>query len=428
MKKKFYESVGETLYSDQLPNGLTVYYLPKENYNRTYGLFTTNFGSLDTTFQPLHEKKFRTFPEGIAHFLEHKLFEKEDGDAMYKFGALGAQTNAFTSFSRTSYLFSTQENSFACTQLLLDFVQAPYFTDENVRKEQGIIQQEIQMYQDDSDWRLFAALLANMYPQSPLAADIAGTPVTIDQITAEDLYQNYETFYHPSNMNLFLTGPFDVQEMATFVQKNQAAKRFVKMDAIKRKNVTAAEPLANESLQLEVAMPKLALGLRGEDPLPTQGKALLQYKLSLSLFLDLLFSPTSQNYDDLYHSGLIDDSFDTGFELDSRFHFMALTGDTENPEKLGKILQETLKSYKMSSDFTKTHLELLKRETLGDYLTSLNSLEYIANQFASESNDEVNFFDLPEVLETITLEMVAKNAEKFIQNMKSITFTIFPKS
>ena len=427
MKVKFYEKTGETLYSDVLENGLTVYYLPKAYYNRTYGLFTTNFGSLDTTFVPLGQTELKTFPEGIAHFLEHKLFEKEDGDVMYKFGALGASTNAFTSFSRTSYLFSTRENIYECTQLLLDFVQKPYFTEENVHKEQGIIQQEIQMYQDDSDWRLFAGLLEKMYPESPIAADIAGTSATINAITAEDLYENYETFYHPSNMNLFLTGPFDVEEMADFVKANQSEKDFGKRVEIEREAVQAAAPISGGKIKLEVAMPKFALGLRGEDELAEQAAEVLKYKLSNQLFLDLLFGRTTQRYEEWYNAGLIDDSFGFSFDLEPRFHFAVFTADTENPEKLSQALQEALKSYKMDRDFDEEHLELLKREMLGDYFSSLNSLEYIAHQFSSEIYGDLTFFDLPEILNQLTLSEIEKQADRFITTMKAVEFTILPK-
>jgi predicted Zn-dependent peptidase len=427
LKSKFYEKTGETLYHDVLENGLTVYYLPKADYNKTYGLFTTNFGSLDTSFVPLGKSEMQTFPEGIAHFLEHKLFEKEDGDVMYKFGALGASTNAFTSFSRTSYLFSTQENAYECTELLLDFVQKPYFTAENVHKEQGIIQQEIQMYQDDAEWRLFAGLLEKMYLGTALAADIAGTPETINAITAEDLYENYETFYHPSNMNLFLTGPFEISEMADFVKKNQAGKDFVKMPAIEREEVVLEAPISGETMSLEVAMPKFALGLRGQEKLPEHPVELLKYKLSNQLFLDLLFGRTSQRFEELYNEGLIDDSFGFSFDLDARFHFAVFTADTENPKKLCETLQEALKSYKIDRDFTAAHLELLKREMLGEYFSSLNSLEYIANQFATEIYGDVNFFDLPEIIESLSLVDVERAVDAFLTEKRAVEFTILPK-
>jgi len=346
---------------------------------------------------------------------------------MYKFGAYGAQTNAFTSFSRTSYLFSTRENIYECVNLLLDFVQEPYFTEENVAKEQGIIQQEIQMYQDDSDWRLFAGLLASLYPDSPLADDIAGTPHSIKEITAADLYANYETFYHPSNMNLFLTGPFDVEQMAAFVNDNQETKPFVKAEPIQRKTVEGSQPIAGKTLAFEVAMPKLALGFRGEDTLPTDARELLEYKLSNQLLLDMLFGKTSHRYEEMYNAGLVDDSFGYGFDMDKSFHFANITVDTEKPDQVSKVLQEALKSYKIDKDFEKENLEMLKRETLGDYYKSLNSLEYLANQFSSNIYGEINFFDLPEILSGLTLEKVSKHAEKFVENMQTVDFIIYPK-
>lgn len=427
MQKKTYEKIGEILYTEVLANGLTVYYLPKPDFNRTYGLFTTNFGSLDTSFVPLGSQELQTFPEGIAHFLEHKLFEKKEGDVMYKFGSYGAQTNAFTSFSRTSYLFSTRENIYDCVGLLLDFVQEPYFTAENVEKEQGIIQQEIQMYQDDSDWRLFSGLLASLYPDSPLADDIAGTPQTIKEITVEDLYTNYETFYHPSNMNLFLTGPFDIDQMSAFVRDNQEQKNFPESKPIQRKIIEASQPQQGRKLEFEVAMPKLAIGFRGEDFLPTDPWELLEYKLSNQLLLDMLFGKTSHRYEEMYNSGLIDDSFGYGFDMDKDFHFVNITVDTEKPKQVSKILQEALKRYKIDKDFAKENLELLKRETLGDYYKSLNSLEYIANQFSSNIYGEINFFNLPEILSGLTLEKISRHAEKFIQNMQAVDFIIYPK-
>ncbi|MFZ2558160.1 MAG: pitrilysin family protein, partial [Lactococcus raffinolactis] len=252
MEIKKYPQVGETLYKEVLDNGLLVYYLPKPEFNKTYGLFTTNFGSLDTRFVPRGGSDMQTFPEGIAHFLEHKLFEKKDGDAMNFFGTLGANSNAFTSFTRTSYLFSTMENVEPNVELLLDFVQEPYFTQASVEKEQGIITQEIQMYQDDADFRLFFGLLQNLYPESPLAADIAGTPKSIRRISAEDLYENYRTFYHPGNMTLFLTGPFEVSEMSDLVAKNQAEKRFEPIVPIQRAPFVAAAPIPTNNLAFDV--------------------------------------------------------------------------------------------------------------------------------------------------------------------------------
>ncbi|MDN6030541.1 MAG: insulinase family protein, partial [Lactococcus plantarum] len=309
MEIKRYSQVGETLYKEVLDNGLVVYYLPKPDFHKTYGLFTTKFGSLDTTFVPRGSETMKTFPEGIAHFLEHKLFEKEAGDAMNFFGELGANSNAFTSFSRTSYLFSTREQVDKSVTLLLDFVQEPYFTQASVEKEQGIITQEIQMYQDDADFRLFFGLLQNLYPNSPLASDIAGTPQSIREISADDLYDNYHSFYHPANMTLFLTGPFDVSNMATLVEKNQSQKRFGNKLDIKRAPFISGKQVMSNALYFDVTIPKLALGFRGYDTLPAEDLARFEYKLAVQVMLTMLFGNTSSQYERLYNQGLIDDSF-----------------------------------------------------------------------------------------------------------------------
>ncbi|MDR0199291.1 MAG: insulinase family protein [Streptococcaceae bacterium] len=419
MNVKTYKNLGETLYTDILPNGLTVYYLPKPDYHKTFGLFTTNFGSLDTRFgTPL-----TTYPEGIAHFLEHKLFEKADGDVMYKFGSLGAQTNAFTSFNRTAYLFYTAERAKDNITLLLDFVQTPYFTEENVAKEQGIITQEIQMYQDDPDWRLYAGLLASLYPDSPLAADIAGTPSSIHAITPSMLYENHLAFYQPANMNLFLTGPFDVSDMSALVRENQATKDFSKLPPLPKRASFAPAPAVPEAQEtLDVAQPKVALGIRGTETI----KNPYRFRLSLQLFTALTFGATSDWYETHYHAGDIDDSFSTEFEMDGagRFHCLIFSADTDNPEHFIHILQERLKNYTIDEDA----LALIKKQMLGRHLASLNSLEFIANEFAAMPlGAKETLFDLPDILQSLSATDIQQISENFLKTAQESIYTITPK-
>lgn len=421
MKKHEYPKTGDVIYSEILENGLKVYYLPKNDYHKVYGLFTTSFGSLDTTFGG------KTYPEGIAHFLEHKLFEKEDGDVMYKFSALGAQTNAFTSFSRTSYLFSTQENAAECVKLLLDFVQKPYFTEENVKKEQGIIQQEIEMYRDDSDWQLFSGLLARLYPETALAADIAGTPETIWEITANDLYENHVKFYQPSNMNLFLTGNFDLKEIAELVRQNQAAKDFVKQEKFERTEVALNPVKSDSSINFEVAQPKLGLGFRGNDELPTDEREFLDYKMSNIFLMEMMFGKTSNRYEALYNQEIIDDSFGHGFDSDLRFHYSFITADTDKADELTEIVKTALENFEMDENFNDEHLALIKKETLGDFYKSLNSLEFIAHQFSSNLTESISFFELPEMVANLDLTTITKYAKQFTEKMEMVKFTVESK-
>ena len=197
MDREVYQKFNQSIYREQLSNGLKVQLLPMEGYHKTYAILTADFGSIDDHFIPYHQKEAITVPDGVAHFLEHKMFEKKDHDAFDLFGKLGADSNAFTSFTQTSYLFSTTSNLHENLDVLLDFVQDPYFTPETVKKEQGIIGQEIQMYEDDPSWRLYLGILGNLYPKDPMRIDIAGTVESISHITPEILMDSYRTFYEP---------------------------------------------------------------------------------------------------------------------------------------------------------------------------------------------------------------------------------------
>lgn len=429
MNKKEYPQINEVLYTEVLENGLTVYLLPKNEYNKTYGLFTTNYGSVDNEFVPIGEKEFVKVPDGIAHFLEHKMFEKEAGDIFQQFGRQGASANAFTSFTKTSYLFSTTDQVEKNLKTLVDFVQEPYFTKETVDKEKGIIGQEIQMYLDDSTWRLFFGTLGNLYPKHPLHIDIAGTVESIGEITAEDLYTCYNTFYHPSNMTLFVVGKMNPEEMMTFIRNNQSEKSFAKAEPIKRyfPKETAAEIVKESSLEMAISRSKVIIGLKGLDEVPTDGKELLKYKTTANLLFQLLLGNTSQNYLNLYNEGLLDDSFGYEFNLDRGFHFADFGGDSDQPEQLAERIEEILLTADKSSEITEENLSLLKRKMIGKYFQSLNSLEYIANQFSQSLYGEATLFDTPEVIESIQLSDVKNVAQAFITKDGLSRFYMYPK-
>ena len=234
MEKIYYQTLKETLFHEKLENGLEVYLLPKVGFEKTYGLFSTNFGSIDTTFVPLGQKEMVKVEDGIAHFLEHKMFDMKDGDAADKFAKLGASSNAFTSSSRTAYLFSTTTNENACVELLLDFVQSLDITDESVEKEKGIICQEIKMYDDDPDWRVYFGAIANLYHNHPVRIDIAGTCDTVNNTYKDMLELCYHTFYHPHNMMLFVVGNIQPEELVDVIKENQNKKLYAIEHQIQR--------------------------------------------------------------------------------------------------------------------------------------------------------------------------------------------------
>lgn len=417
MDKVAYQKINETLYKEVLPNGLTVYLLPKAGYHKTYGLFSTNYGSIDNEFVPRGGTEYVKVPDGIAHFLEHKMFEKEDGDVFQKFGEQGASANAFTSFTRTSYLFSTTDQLELNLETLLDFVQEPYFTEESVQKEQGIIGQEIQMYQDDPSWQQFFAILKNMYPKYPLHIDIAGTVASIAEITAEDLYTCYNTFYHPSNMTLFVVGNLEPESLMAFIRDNQAKKTFEAPEPIQRRfpQETPEEIIKLSEEKMPITMPKAIVGVKGLAELPADDKQRLIFKISMDLLFQMLVGTTSQNYLRLYNEGLLDDSFGYEFSMDRSFYFADFGGDSEEPQKLADRLTEILLHFATDPEINEENLALLKKKMLGKYFQSLNSLEYVANQFTQSLFGEWTLFDMPEIIQEIELADVLAAGELFIQ-------------
>ena len=428
MNKTEYEQINETLYHEVLPNGLTVYLLPKNDYHKTYGLFSTNYGSIDNEFIPYGEKEKVKVPDGIAHFLEHKLFEKEDGDVFQLFGKQGASANAFTSFTKTSYLFSTTDQVEKNLTTLIDFVQAPYFTEETVNKEKGIIGQEIQMYEDDPNWRMFFGILNNLYPTHPLHIDIAGTVESIDKITAQDLYTCYRTFYQPSNMVLFVVGKMEPEKLMKLIRENQEAKNFPpKQEIVRYFPENTKEIIKQSALEAAITRDKFVLGIKGLDTLPQEGTELLRYKTAINLLFQMILGNTSRNYLAMYNQGIIDDSFGFEFSLDREFHFADFSGDTDEPEKAAEKVKEIILGFADDPEVSETNLDLLKKKMLGQYFQSSNSIEYIANQFTQSLFGDRTLFDLPEIIDSIQMKDVLAAGEAFISEEAFSEFYMRPK-
>ena len=428
MNKTEYEQINETLYHEVLPNGLTVYLLPKNDYHKTYGLFSTNYGSIDNEFIPYGEKEKVKVPDGLAHFLEHKLFEKEDGDVFQLFGKQGASANAFTSFTKTSYLFSTTDQVEKNLTTLIDFVQAPYFTEETVNKEKGIIGQEIQMYEDDPNWRMFFGILNNLYPTHPLHIDIAGTVESIDKITAQDLYTCYRTFYQPSNMVLFVVGKMEPEKLMKLIRENQEAKNFPpKQEIVRYFPENTKEIIKQSALEAAITRDKFVLGIKGLDTLPQEGTELLRYKTAINLLFQMILGNTSRNYLAMYNQGIIDDSFGFEFSLDREFHFADFSGDTDEPEKAAEKVKEIILGFADDPEVSETNLDLLKKKMLGQYFQSLNSIEYIANQFTQSLFGDRTLFDLPEIIDSIQMKDVLAAGEAFISEEAFSEFYMRPK-
>jgi len=427
MNETYFEQLEETLYHEQLPNGLNVYILPKKGFSKTYVTFTTKYGSIDREFIPLGKDKTVIVPDGIAHFLEHKMFEKEEGDVFQKFSEKGASANAFTSFTRTAYLFSSTDYILDNTKTLLDFVQQPYFTEQTVEKEKGIIAQEITMYDDQPDWRLYFGAIENMYKEHPVKIDIAGTVESINKITAEHLYECYNTFYHPSNMVLFVVGAVDPKEMMAFIKEDQASKTFEAPQEITRffPDEQNDVDIKERKLQMDVQKPKVIYGIKSNN-VNISGEEMLNYELAMQVAIELVFGRTSAFYQDVYDKGLVDESYSADYSMENGYGFSMIGSDTSNAEELTQTIRQSILNHASEWEFTVEDLKRITRKKIGYFLRALNSIEYIANQFTRYSFNDMNLFDVVPALENLSMEQV-KDAFETLRNENAHTvFTIVP--
>ncbi|HFN0086745.1 TPA: M16 family metallopeptidase [Streptococcus pneumoniae] len=420
-EEKYYPAVKEKVYRTRLANGLTVALLPKKEFKEVYGSVTVQFGSIDTLVTEV-DGDVKQYPGGIAHFLEHKLFEREDSsDLMSAFTSLGADSNAFTSFTKTNYLFSATDYFLENLYLLDELVTSAHFTEASILTEQDIIQQEREMYQDDPDSCLFFSTLANLYPGTPLATDIVGSEESISQINLTNLQENFTKFYKSVNMSLFLVGNFDVERVQDYFESKELKDSDFQEVAREKLFLQPVKP--TDSMRMEVSSPKLAIGVRGKREVSEAD--CYRHHILLKLLFAMMFGWTSDRFQKCYESGKIDASLSLEVEITSRFHFVMLTMDTKEPVALSHQFRKAIRNFTKDLDITEEHLDIIKREMFGEFFSSMNSLEFIATQYDAFENGET-IFDLPKILQEITLEDVLDAGHHLIDDGDIVDFTIFP--
>ena len=427
MEFKEFPQLQEKLYYEQLENGLEVYMLPKRGFNKSFATFTTKYGSIDNHFVPIGQSEMKLVPDGIAHFLEHKMFEKEDYDVFEKFSAHSASSNAFTSFTRTCYLFSCTSDLKENLTTLIDFVQSPYFTEQTVEKEKGIIAQEIKMYDDNPDFRAYYEIIGNLFKEHPVKIDIAGTVESIQPITAELLYECYNTFYHPSNMLLFVIGDFDVEEMMALVRENQAKKDYKKEEPIPRE-YPKEEPQAvrpESTLEIEVGTAKVFVGVKDASA-DQDGKDLLKKEVALDIIFDLIFGSSSTYYEEMLDKGYINDTFSYETNCELSFGFSIVGGDTRYPDELAHSIKEKLLTIPTMT-FDETEFTRIKNKKVGRFLSALNSVEFIANQFTQYAFNGVQLFSILDILDELRIEDLQQLAKDYFVEDRMSIFKLLPK-
>lgn len=355
------------------------------------------------------------------------MFEEPEGDIFAKFASNGASANAFTSFDQTVYLFSATENIHENLETLIDFVQNPYFTDQNVEKEKGIIGQEINMYQDNPDWRVYFGLIEAMYKVHPVHIDIAGTVESIGTITKEDLYTCYNAFYHPSNMLLFVVGGVDPEETMNLIRSNQARKSYDKQGSIERlfdPEPQGVEEKRRES-RLAVSLPKCLFGFK-EKQVGLSADEQLRRDLTTKLMMDLLFGSSTELYQKLYDEDLISDSFGHEYNSSPQYAFSAVGGDTKDPDQLLERIRTEVDKLK-AAGFQASDFERARKKKMGGYLRMLNSPENIAHEFTRYQFRGADFFNVLPVYESITLEDVNRRLQEHVDwNQLAVSIVVSP--
>ena len=386
-------------------------------------LFQRRISAIDNTFIPNGEKDLITVPDGIAHFLEHKMFEMSDGsDAFAKFSKYGANANAFTSFTNTCYLFSCTDNFYESFEHLLNYVKSPYFTDANVEKEKGIIGQEIRMYDDDGEWRVMFNLLSALYKDFPVRIDIAGTIESISHIQPDVLYKCYNTFYDPSNMVLCVAGDVDEEKVLKITDK-------IMGDKITGSKAKSVYPSEQESVfkkkieqKLSVSAPLFDIGFKDADKM--SGNDILKNEIAVKIILSSVASKSSDLYERLYNDGLINDEFSYDYMYEEEYACAIIGGESKEPET---VYNEVIKYFKEKGRIDADEFDRAKKSIWGAYLRTFNDVEGICSSMVRNVLKGVNWFDFSSIFDSVTLSFVNEKYKKlFCDDEKQAISIVYP--
>ena len=398
--------VKEKLYIEKLENGLTVMVVPKKGIQKKYMIWGTNYGSNDSEFIIPGEKEITKVPNGVAHFLEHKMFEQENGtNSLDTLTALGVEANAYTTNDHTAYLFECTDNFYPAMDELMDYVQHPYFTDENVEKEKGIIGQEIMMYDDYPEWKVYLNTMQAMYHNNPIKIDITGTIETIGKIDKDILYKCYNTFYNPSNMAIVICGDFNPDEIIEEVKN-----RLIKKEAngqIKRIYPEEPEGIVKDKIEqkLEVSQPLYTIGIK-DKPLDCDNFAkneIVKKHIAIEILLNIIMGRSSKLYKELYDEGIIYAGASMDYEFSKTYAHVLITGQSSKPEEVYKRIREEIKSLKQNGIDEKL-FNRSKKMLYGMYVKEYDDTADIARMFLADYFKGINSFEYLEEIEGINVD------------------------
>lgn len=412
--------VKEKLYIEKLENGLTVMIVPKKNIQKKYVIWGTNYGSIDNEFVVPGETKNTKVPDGIAHFLEHKLFEQENGtNSLDTLTALGVNANAYTTNNHTAYLFEATSNFYPALDELMDYVQHPYFTDENVEKEKGIIGQEIMMYDDYPEWQVYMNAMKNLYKNNPVNLDIAGTIESISHIDKDILYKCYNTFYNPSNMVMCFSGDFEPESLITEVKKRLADKKV--QGEIER--IYAEEPKEIVSKETEVimnvAIPMFVIAIK--DIPETNKQNMVKKHIAIEILLNMLIGKSSGLYKKLYESELLMSEPSIEYDFAKSYANISITGQSKQPKEILKEIKKEIRNLK-GQGINEEEFKRIKNMIYGYNVKEFNNVSDICRMFISDYFKDINSFEYIEQSDNIDIEYVKQILDTvFDEDMMTIS-------
>ena len=416
--------VKEKVYIEKLENGLTVMIIPKKGIQKKYVIWGTNYGSNDSKFVVPGEEKETEVPKGVAHFLEHKMFEQENGvNSLDALTALGVDANAYTTNDHTAYLFECTENFYPALDELMDYVQHPYFTDENVEKEKGIIGQEIMMYDDYPEWKVYLNAMEAMYHEHPVKLDITGTIETISHIDKSILYKCYNTFYNPSNMAMVVCGDFEPEELLEEIKKRLIYKKA--NGEIKRIYPEEKEEIVKEKIEqnMDVSQPLFAIGIK--DKL-VDTKERVRKHIAIEILLNIIIGKSSKLYKELYDEGILFATPGLDYEFARGYAHILITGQSPKPEEVFAKFKDTIETMKKSPIDSEEFCRIKKR-IYGEYVKEYNDVADIARMFLADFFKEINSFDYLEEINTVD-EQYAEQILKEIFDDKKMIISVIKKA
>ena len=421
MQTIFNSKVKETLYVEKLKNGLTVMIIPKKGIQKKYVIWGTNYGSNDSKFIVPGEKEPTEVPKGVAHFLEHKMFEQESGiNSLDTLTALGVEANAYTTNDHTAYLFECTENFYPALDELMDYVQHPYFTDENVEKEKGIIGQEIMMYDDYPEWKVYLNTLEAMYHEHPVKLDITGTIETISHIDKDILYKCYNTFYNPANMAMVICGDFEPEKLLEEIKKRLIEKKA--NGEIKRIYPEEPESIVKEKTEqkMDVSEPLFTIGIK--DKVATQ-KEKVKKHLAIEILLNMLIGKSSDLYQELYKSGVMFSIPNVDYEFSRDYAHILVTGQSKEPEKVYESFKNAIRELR-EKGIESEEFKRMKKMLYGSFIKEYDEPGDIARMFLADFFKGINSFEYLEEITTINEQYVEQILNEVFNENKMILSVI----